>query len=519
MQWVRRLSLGTKLSLAIVATTLIALVVVVGLTMFFTLSGYRKANLKRATGLAEFMAAASVEPLRRGDRDAARELFRDLELVSNKAWVLLYDERGELFARHGAREPGMLVTPGPAREQLAFEQLAVRRPVMVGGEEAGWLVLGLDLRDQWQLLAWQGGVSAGIALLAISLCLPAVGLFRRRITASLDRLGRTMVAIARGKDYGLRVDYEAADEIGALVRQFNAMLDEVQKRDQWLQTHRELLEHMVDRRTQELLNKQQELAEKNRQLSREVRERREAEMIREEVERINSHDLKSSLNLVIGYPELLLRRGGLNPEQQLYLRRIETAGFRMLDLVKTQLDLFKMEKSIYRLKAAPVDLVQELCVLEEELAPLLAKRGVRLAMRLDGREVAGSEVVETLGEAPLLATMLRNLLINAVEASEEGDVVDVELSSEGRTTILIRNSQPVPGAIRHRFFEKYATHGKEEGTGLGTYSASLIARTHGALITMRTADAKGTEVQIDFDSPEAKPNPALVRLEAGPSRN
>jgi signal transduction histidine kinase len=57
---------------------------------------------------------------------------------------------------------------------------------------------------------------------------------------------------------------------------------------------------------------------------------------------------------------------------------------------------------------------------------------------------------------------------------------------------------PVPAEIRERFFEKYVTHGKENGTGLGTYFAALIARTHGADITMNTGDETGTTLRITF---------------------
>jgi signal transduction histidine kinase len=48
------------------------------------------------------------------------------------------------------------------------------------------------------------------------------------------------------------------------------------------------------------------------------------------------------------------------------------------------------------------------------------------------------------------------------------------------------NQGEVPAEIRERFFEKYATSGKSRGTGLGTYSARLIARAHGGDIAMQS---------------------------------
>jgi two-component system, sensor histidine kinase and response regulator len=50
--------------------------------------------------------------------------------------------------------------------------------------------------------------------------------------------------------------------------------------------------------------------------------------------------------------------------------------------------------------------------------------------------------------------------------------------------IDIVNKGQVPAEFMDRFFEKYATSGKDRGTGLGTYSARLIARAHGGDIDM-----------------------------------
>jgi two-component system sensor histidine kinase/response regulator len=48
------------------------------------------------------------------------------------------------------------------------------------------------------------------------------------------------------------------------------------------------------------------------------------------------------------------------------------------------------------------------------------------------------------------------------------------------------------------FFEKYTTSGKKGGTGLGTYSAKLIAETQGGRISMDSSEEKGTTIKITF---------------------
>jgi len=233
-------------------------------------------------------------------------------------------------------------------------------------------------------------------------------------------------------------------------------------------------------------------------LEAEIRRRTKAEMVRDEVERINRHDLKSSLSLVIGYPELLLTEGGLNDQQVKSVKRIRAAGYRMLDMIRNHLDMFKMEHGIYSLRQKPVDLVETACALEEEFAPLLASLGVSLNIELDEAEVVGVEQFAVRGEEPLLRAMLRNLIQNAIEASNRGGLVLMRLENGPRKRVSVYNQTPVPAEIRHRVFDKYVTHGKENGTGLGTYFAALIARTHGANIVMRTDDQAGTLMTVVF---------------------
>jgi sensor histidine kinase regulating citrate/malate metabolism len=55
--------------------------------------------------------------------------------------------------------------------------------------------------------------------------------------------------------------------------------------------------------------------------------------------------------------------------------------------------------------------------------------------------------------------------------------------------VEIGNRGAVPHEVRCRFFEKGATAGKREGTGLGTYSAKLIIETLGGEIGFETSDA------------------------------
>ena len=100
----------------------------------------------------------------------------------------------------------------------------------------------------------------------------------------------------------------------------------------------------------------------------------------------------------------------------------------------------------------------------------------------------------------LAYSMLSNLIKNAVEASPERKEIVIAMEDGESPSVSIRNHGTVPVEIRDTFFDKYATAGKSGGTGLGTYSARLIAETLGGNIKLDTSDDTRTTIRIVFPS-------------------
>jgi two-component system sensor histidine kinase/response regulator len=94
----------------------------------------------------------------------------------------------------------------------------------------------------------------------------------------------------------------------------------------------------------------------------------------------------------------------------------------------------------------------------------------------------------------LCYSLFQNLLTNACEAATAGSEVRVVLSAGALCNVAIENEGVVPAAIRERFFEKYATSGKTHGSGLGTYSARLLAQAQHGDIAMHTSDESNRTV-------------------------
>lgn len=218
-------------------------------------------------------------------------------------------------------------------------------------------------------------------------------------------------------------------------------------------------------------------------------------ILREDVNRITHHDLKTPLNAVINLPHLLLS-GEENLEKREMLKGIQDSGYRMLALINRSYDLYKMESGNYRLAPENVDLIKILQRIELDLKDLIESKKSALQIIVNNEKWNGKEGFYLKGEELLLFSMLANLIKNGFEATPDGQNVTVTLSEEDSFLITVHNYGAVPVSIRKTFFEKYSTDEKVGGTGLGTYSARLIAKVHGGDISMTSSDEEGTFVIV-----------------------
>ena len=225
---------------------------------------------------------------------------------------------------------------------------------------------------------------------------------------------------------------------------------------------------------------------------------REGARLREDVDQIMRHDLKDPLNLIIGIPGILRAELEMSEDQSRLLHMIEEGGYTLLDMINRSLDLYKMEKGVYVLDAKPVNLIEILERIRFENRDALRSRASTLILTVDSRALEPGGQFMVSGERLLLHSMLSNLVRNAVEASPREQTVTVALSREEMDVIEVRNQGLVPDEIRGEFFEKFVTVGKKRGTGLGTYSAKLIADTHGGRILMESTADRGTVVRVEL---------------------
>lgn len=241
------------------------------------------------------------------------------------------------------------------------------------------------------------------------------------------------------------------------------------------------------------------LGEARRQLAQQNAELRSAAALQADVDRMLRHDLRVSISGVIGFSELIAEE--LHPDHPCtaHARLVANAGYSMLSMVHGSFDLLKMERGAYALQPEPFDLAATARQVAAEHALAAREKEVRIRLEFV-RE--GDEDVLASGERLLTHTLCHNLLRNAVEASPRGGVITLAFEGDARwASVRVRNAGEVPAGIRDTFFEKFVTAGKLGGTGLGTYSARLMAETQRGRIELDTTEAGHTTLTVILPRP------------------
>lgn len=223
--------------------------------------------------------------------------------------------------------------------------------------------------------------------------------------------------------------------------------------------------------------------------------------LREDVDRIMRHDLKTPLTAIIGFSDFLSKTMTMDEEQASMINTVIDAGYTLLAMINLSLDLYKMERKSYTLTPKAMDLLPLIHKIFKLNLNIVQRKRIHVDIFLDGRMPEPSEHVLILGEELLCFSMLSNLIKNAIEASPDEGSITLSLWRGAAVKIAIRNQGSVPEAIRARFFEKYVTHGKKSGTGLGTYSARLMAETQHGTIHLDSTEAGATTVIVHLPSP------------------
>jgi PAS domain S-box-containing protein len=256
-------------------------------------------------------------------------------------------------------------------------------------------------------------------------------------------------------------------------------------------------------------------------ISTDITERKRAEqamsIARREAERANraksdflsrmSHDLRTPLNAVIGFAQLL-DMDNLSPDQGESVTQILEAGRHLLDLMNEVLDISRIESGNLSLSPEPVSTPEIIDQVVRLVRPLAAAQHIDI-------HALPSAVVErhVRADRQRLNQILLNLMSNAIKYNRpEGTVtVSCDDGSDGRVRISITDTgvgiRPEKLALLFTPFERLgAEQTGIEGTGLGLALSRGLAEAMGGRIGVTSDVDRGSTFWIEL----SRATPALV---------
>ena len=223
-----------------------------------------------------------------------------------------------------------------------------------------------------------------------------------------------------------------------------------------------------------------------------------------------SHELRSPLNAILGFAQLM--DSDVPPataEQKASIDQILHAGWYLLELINEILDLAVIESGKLSLSVEPVALNEVLLECRAMIEPLMAKRGLRLTLPVQG----ASPVV--LADRTRLKQVLINLLSNAIKYNIVGGLVVVECvtSTANVIRITVRDTGPgLPAEKLSQLFQPFnrlgQEGGEEEGTGIGLVMSKLLVELMGGTIGVESTVGMGSVFWLDLKPAPASAHPA-----------
>lgn len=143
------------------------------------------------------------------------------------------------------------------------------------------------------------------------------------------------------------------------------------------------------------------------------------EEMKRDVENITRHDLKSPINGMVGFAEMLLHDDSLSEDHRDSVRQIKELGYRTINMVNLSLGLLKMEKGTYQLEPRQIDLHALIRGILSDLGNQFKFKRIEVAVRVGGRPAQDREPCFAQCEELLSYSLFANLIKNAVGLSQE----------------------------------------------------------------------------------------------------
>lgn len=288
-------------------------------------------------------------------------------------------------------------------------------------------------------------IAGGLILLILAISLASARVFSR----DLRDLAAATQTLGTG-DLDIRVPEKSRDECGLLARSFNYMARQLANRTAALEEAREQAE-AASRAKSEFLS-------------------------------VVSHEVRTPLNSVIGYSDLLIDQTDIPEEHRSSIRLIKRSGHQLLQMLNNMLDFTKLEAGKVEVEAAPFAVLDLFSDVIEQAGAEVTRKNLELFL-----EPVGEVPVTLVADGPKLRQILLNLLFNSLKFTDEGGIriyFEVDFKPERKTgdfMVLVEDTGiGISPEVRKRLFQPFSQGDSSVtrrfgGTGLGLAISRHIA--------------------------------------------
>ncbi len=231
-----------------------------------------------------------------------------------------------------------------------------------------------------------------------------------------------------------------------------------------------------------------------------------------------SHELRSPLNAILGFAQLLDSSPPLpTPGQKDSIDQILQAGWYLLELINEILDLSLIESGKLSLSPEPMALAEVLADCQAMVEPHARQRGIHLQF------TAPPQPLLVKADRTRVKQIFVNLLSNAIKYNRQDGVIEVTcaLIADHRVRISVRDSglglSPDKLAQLFQPFNRLGQEGGvEEGTGIGLVVSKRLVELMGGSIVAASQEGVGSVFSVelpasladDLDHASVLPDPA-----------
>lgn len=224
-----------------------------------------------------------------------------------------------------------------------------------------------------------------------------------------------------------------------------------------------------------------------------VTEKMTAEKLRREFSANVSHELKTPLQSILGYAEIMKNGLVKDEDKQRFLERIHAEAGNMIELIQNIMELSRLDENKTLDEFEDVDLLKLAQSVTLRLKHKAQTKGVTL-------NVNGSSAC-VCGVQSILSEVLYNLVDNSIKYNKDNGKVDVKVQdgSEEVTVSVSDTGIGIGAADRERVFERFyradKSHSKEiGGTGLGLSIVKHGVLFHKGRVELESEPGIGTTI-------------------------